>query len=231
MQERYMFVLSTAGHYLAPPSMFALHAILQCLYYLPIIGAAVWFGWKGGLFAAVWAGGCYVPYIFTMVHDEPAYAASQYAEIVLFFFVGIVTGVFSTRERRQRSELLMATRQLNETHRNLEMSIEQVRRADRLSAIGQLAASLAHEIRNPLASMEGAIDILERHAESAEEREEFLGIIKKECLRLNRLLSDLLDFARPRQPQALLISAAFSIHSSQLRKAGRGSDYPLPIKS
>ena len=196
-------VLSTGGHFITPPPRLVFHVFFQCLYFLPIIGAALWFGWKGGLIASLWSGACYVLYIFRIVHPDPAYTASQYGEIVLFFFVGIVTGILSTRERRQRDELLNATRQLTETNRDLEMSIEQVRRADRLAAIGQLAASLAHEIRNPLASMEGAVDILERHPDSAAEREEFLGIIKKECLRLNRLLSDLLDFARPRQPQVL----------------------------
>ena len=196
-------VLSTAGHYLTPPSLFVLHSILQRLYYLPIVAAAVWFGWKGGLFAAVCSGGCYVPYIMRMVHNDPRYAANQYAEVVLFLFVGSLTGVLTSRERRQRSELLKATERLRQANRELETRTEELRRADRLSAIGQLAASLAHEIRNPLASMDGAIDILERHPESAEEREEFLGIIRKECLRLNRLLSDLLDFARPRFPQAL----------------------------
>jgi signal transduction histidine kinase len=195
-------LLSTGGHYWSAPSLLGSHVVFQCLYFLPIIGAAVWFGWKGGLFAALWSGACYTFYFFTVLHGDRAYA-SQYAEIALFVFVGIVTGIFSSRERLQRTALDKATRKLSETSRHLEMSIEQVRRADRLAAIGQLAASLAHEIRNPLASMEGAVDILERQPESAAERHEFLGIIKKECLRLNRLLSDLLDFARPRRPQVL----------------------------
>jgi signal transduction histidine kinase len=195
-------LLSTAGHYWSAPSLLGSHVAFQCLYFLPIIGAAVWFGWKGGLWAALSSGASYTLYFFTVLHGDPAYA-SQYAEIVLFVFVGIVTGVFSSRERRQRTELGKATKQLGETSRQLELSMEQVRRADRLAAIGQLAAGLAHEIRNPLASMEGAVDILERQPKSDSERVEFLGIIKKECLRLNRLLSDLLDFARPRQPQIL----------------------------
>jgi signal transduction histidine kinase len=59
---------------------------------------------------------------------------------------------------------------------------------------------LAHEIRNPLASIEGAIDIADR-TKSEERRREFLGVIKKETKRLNGLLTNLLDFARPRPPQ------------------------------
>jgi two-component system, NtrC family, sensor histidine kinase HydH len=78
---------------------------------------------------------------------------------------------------------------------------EQVKRADRLSAIGQLAAGLAHEIRNPLASIDGAAEVLEAGTDAEEVRRETLGIIRKECARLFRLLTNLLDFARPRPPE------------------------------
>jgi signal transduction histidine kinase len=83
----------------------------------------------------------------------------------------------------------------------LQSSFEQVKRADRLSAIGQLAAGLAHEIRNPLASIDGAAEVLEAGTEAEEVRRETLGIIRKECARLFRLLTNLLDFARPRPPE------------------------------
>jgi signal transduction histidine kinase len=90
---------------------------------------------------------------------------------------------------------------LEATTRQLQESFEQVKRADRLSAVGQLAASLAHEIRNPLGSIEGATNIIRSPATSEEIREGSLTIIQKECQRLNRLLTNLLDFARPRQPE------------------------------
>jgi two-component system, NtrC family, sensor histidine kinase HydH len=60
---------------------------------------------------------------------------------------------------------------------------------------------LAHEIRNPLASIEGAAAILLREPPSEERRIEFLQIIQKECRRLNRLLTNFLNFAKPREPE------------------------------
>src|SRR6185437_788965 len=76
-----------------------------------------------------------------------------------------------------------------------------MKRTERLSALGQLSAGLAHEIRNPLASIEGATAILLREPPSEDRRVEFLEIIRKECRRLNRLLTNFLNFAKPVPPE------------------------------
>jgi signal transduction histidine kinase len=125
---------------------------------------------------------------------------AKYAEVFVFLAVGAITGFLSDRERKRRIELQNATEQLRTINEQLRSSFEQLKRADRLSAVGQLAASLAHEIRNPLGSIEGAIDIVER-TPNEERRHEFLAVIRKETRRLNGLLTNLLDFARPRAPQ------------------------------
>ncbi len=180
-------------HYVTPHSRLLLHNLFQKLYYLPIIYAAITFGWRGGLLAAVASAICYIPHILTWRH-QPSYSMSQYAELILFFLVGGSTGLLADQGRKRRLQLEATTRRLQD-------SIEQVKRADRLSAVGQLAASLAHEIRNPLGSIEGAANLIRSPATSADIREGSLNIILKECQRLNRLLTNLLDFARPRQPE------------------------------
>jgi len=190
----------TISHYLTPPQFYLSHEILERLYYLPIVIAALFFGWAGGLLAAGCASLCYAPFIVLFSHDSPQVMAGRYAEIVVFIAVGVLTGALADRERKRRRELQRATDQLSETNRQLQSSFQQLRRADRLSAVGQLAASLAHEIRNPLGSIEGAVDIVERTGDE-DKRREFLGIIKKEAKRLNGLLANLLNFARPRPPQ------------------------------
>ena len=190
----------TVAHYVTPPTVFLWHEILERLYYLPIVFAALSFGWLGGVAAAGCAGLCYIPHIIMAWHDSPRASSAKYAEIVVFVAVGIVTGILSDRERKRTRELQSTTDQLREVYGQLQSSFDQLKRADRLSAVGQLAASLAHEIRNPLAGIEGAIDIVER-ATSEERRREFLAIIKKETVRLKNLLTNLLDFARPRPPQ------------------------------
>jgi len=220
-----VMLLITIFHYLTPPQFYLLHEILERLYYLPIVIAALSFGWVGGLLAAGCAGLCYLPFVIMTSHNSPQMMAGRYAEIFVFLAIGALTGTLSDRERRRGSDLQRATDQLSETNRQLQSSFQQLRRADRLSAVGQLAASLAHEIRNPLGSIEGAIDIVERTVDEGRRRE-FLGIIKKETRRLNGLLTNLLNFARPRAPQIreaqvdTLVSTVVDLTSNTAQQQG-----------
>ncbi|MDO8682061.1 MAG: GAF domain-containing protein [Armatimonadota bacterium] len=85
-----------------------------------------------------------------------------------------------------------------EVTREIEME-EQFRRMGELAAIGQLAASIAHELRNPLSSIKGAAQYLRKEYENESSIVEFLGIIIEEVNGLNKLTTEFLDFARPIQ--------------------------------
>ena len=75
---------------------------------------------------------------------------------------------------------------------------ETSRRQDRLAAIGRMAASIAHEIRNPLAAMRGSIQMLRSEMDSDPAQTELMEIILRESDRLNRIITDFLSYARPR---------------------------------
>jgi two-component system sensor histidine kinase PilS (NtrC family) len=75
---------------------------------------------------------------------------------------------------------------------------ETSRRQDRLAAIGRMAASIAHEIRNPLAAMRGSIQMLRADMKAESSQTELMEIILRESDRLNRIISDFLSYARPR---------------------------------
>jgi two-component system, NtrC family, sensor histidine kinase HydH len=199
--------VASALHYMTSPSLRVWHYLFQRLYYLPIIYAAIYFGWRGGLASSSASGICYIPHIRHAWHTDPNYAMIQYAEIIVFFLVGGVTGVLSDIGRRQRMQLMASSAKLAKLNRELQDSFEQVKRADRLSAIGQLSANLAHEIRNPLASIDGAANLIESEQTPEPMRKDSLRIIRKEVQRLNTLLTGLLDFARPRRPEFQVVDA------------------------
>jgi two-component system sensor histidine kinase PilS (NtrC family) len=75
---------------------------------------------------------------------------------------------------------------------------ETSRRQDRLAAIGRMAASIAHEIRNPLAAMRGSIQMLHSEMDSDSAQTELMEIILRESDRLNQIITDFLSYARPR---------------------------------
>ena len=231
--------IATALHYLTSPSLILWHQLFQRLYYLPIIYAAIFFGWRGGLVASAVSALCYIPHILMAWHHMPEYALNQYAEIIVFFLVGTVTGVLADQGRKQRKELELASAKLAKVNRDLQDSFEQIKRADRLSAIGQLSASLAHEIRNPLASIDGAANLIESPHASQEMRKGSLAIIHKETQRLNRLLTNLLDFARPRRPEFQpvdpnrLIDSIINLagHSAEQKGITLRKDVPAAVPS
>ncbi len=77
---------------------------------------------------------------------------------------------------------------------------ERVRKADRLAAIGEISAGIAHEIRNPLASISGAIEMLSNELELKGENRRLMELVMKESDRLDRIINDFLEFARLRPP-------------------------------
>jgi glucose-6-phosphate-specific signal transduction histidine kinase len=126
---------ATALHYFTSPSLLLWHNLFQRFYYLPIIYAAVYFGWRGGVAASACSAICYIPHIqMAWQRHMPDYAMKQYAEIIVFVLVGIVTGVLSDREREQRRQVEAKSEQLEKANNDLKDSFEQIKRADRLSA-------------------------------------------------------------------------------------------------
>lgn len=197
-------VCTSLLHYSTPIEFVIRHNVYQRLYYLPIIAAAFWFGLRGAVVTSLLAAASYLPHILfdwravRGLHDE--YLAAQYAELVLFQVVAVVVGLLTESEKRLRERQAQTSAELADAYKRLQESFEHIRRADRLSALGELSAGIAHEIKNPLASIKGSLEIVASDFPRGHEKREFIEIIEKELGRLNKLVSEFLYFARSPAP-------------------------------
>jgi two-component system sensor histidine kinase PilS (NtrC family) len=85
---------------------------------------------------------------------------------------------------------------------------EKMRRSEYLAALGKISSGIAHEIRNPLGSISGALELLKEVKELKEQDRTLLDIVIRETQRLNQLITEMLEFSRSRGPQKVLTSLA-----------------------
>jgi signal transduction histidine kinase len=165
------------------------------VYAIPVVFGAVLEGWVGGIAAAA------VSSILTLALAPHEAFSTKLLALPVLLVVGCVTAAITGRERRLRLHYQEIAGQLSSVYEKVQANFEGMKRAERLSAIGQLSAGLAHEIRNPLASISGAAAILARGQDLDPKNAKCLEIITSECERLNGLLTNFLNFARPRPPR------------------------------
>jgi two-component system sensor histidine kinase HydH len=184
-----------------PAADVSAHNILHHLNFLPLMVAGMLFGWRGAIYASFFAYAINVPIIVLHWSEWPLDAKDQIVELAIFSAAGLVAGYLADRERAHRKSLERTRGELEKVYLELRENVTKMKKAERLSAAGQLAASLAHEIRNPLASISGAAGILQRRTAPPEYLRDSLDIIQKESQRLNKLLTGFLNFAKPRSPR------------------------------
>ncbi len=167
--------------------------LLAPLYALIVTLAAIRFGWLGGLLSALCSGA------LLLIVATPAMEVAVDAATLLA--VGLSVGLLTAREQRRKRHYKNLAEKLGNVYEKVQANFEGMKRAERLSALGQLSAGLAHEIRNPLASISGAAGILRRSQGLEPKQEKCIDIITHECSRLDGLLTNFLNFARPRAPR------------------------------
>jgi len=200
-----LFIIAISiSHYLTPLHLHYLHDIFQRLYYLPIILSAIWFGLRGGVVCSLVVSIVYAPHILFQWGGHLTLELEKYLEIVLYNIVGSVTGLLSQRERERSIELQKTADGLEQSYKKLQEQSEQLisiekslRSAEKLSTLGEMAAVLAHEIRNPLGSIRGTAEILKDDYQPGDPKYEFIDIQIRETERLNRVVEDFLRMAKP----------------------------------
>ena len=109
---------------------------------------------------------------------------------------------------------------------------EAVRRADRLSMLGTLAAGLAHEIKNPLGGIKGAAQLLAKELPGDSPLQEYAGVMVREVDRVNAIIEELMDLARPRPAQISEVNLAKVVNDIVLfqKEAYRGKEVSFVLR-
>jgi two-component system, NtrC family, sensor histidine kinase HydH len=182
-----------------------IHVIHGRLCYVPIILAAVWFGVRGGLLTALAITALTLPYPKLRGITDHHTLVGEYTEMVFYVAIGLMTGILIERQWRARERSAALERELS--------------RSERLSSLGQMAAGLAHEIKNPLGSIQGAAEILGDDAPAGSKQRDLYDVLRKESRRLGAVVDDFLGFARPRPLQRVPLDVARSIDRASTQMA------------
>ncbi len=172
------------------------------IYFLPVLTAAIYFGPWATLAWTTVSSLAYCSFLIPALQaglELGTEGETILAIRILFFFLAaMIVNRFVMDNRHQVQRYRELSERLEETNRQLQRAEADARRSERLAALGQLSAGLAHEIRNPLGVIKGSAEMLQQKLQGSEPLAgELAGYISAEVNRLNALVARFLDFARP----------------------------------
>jgi two-component system sensor histidine kinase HydH len=172
------------------------------LYGLTCLAGAISIGPRGPFVAALSAVlfylmlcGAFIAGVIDVPGDQlPTSYVTAFGEIIYPFFINLLVLIVVTVLAEYLAERLRLT------GGRLAEATQRAEDAERLAALGRIAAGLAHEIRNPLGSILGSVQLLRTAEGLGVEARHLCGIVERETGRLNDLVDDMLQLARPRRP-------------------------------
>lgn len=238
-----LIIVVAVLHYSTPTMYHRFHELYRAFFYLPIILAAFRFQFKGGMVSAVAVILIYLPHVVFQWGGDFLFNFSRFLQMVMYLVVGGVAGCLAGRESNERKKYQHATWELEKSYEKLKFQSEkiaeldeQLRNSERLSILGELAASLAHEVRNPLGSIWGVVEILKDDCKKDDKNSDFLQILIDEVKRLNQVVENYLSLAK--QPRMTLsrynirdiVQSVFYLLSYKARKQGIRLNLDFPEK-
>ena len=169
--------------------------------FLPVISAATTFNLIGAVVASLLASGIYLSFLL-LIPASKELIPDEYPELVMRCLIlpviGYLTNQLAEATRIEARKHQEAAEQLAKANQQLRAAEATVRRTERLAALGQLSAGLAHEIRNPLSTIKTSAEMLAQNVPADNAlAHEMAGFISSEVDRTNALVTRFLDFARP----------------------------------
>jgi len=207
---------------------------------IPVIAAATILELPGVILVTAIASLAYFSFLLPVFFDYSRYqlAPEQLSLMSLHAaFYAIVAFLVYDQAKAKRDEMQrtqQAALQLAESNRNLRKAEASLRRTERLAALGQLTAGLAHELRNPLGTIRASAEMMTK--DSTKQRpdvmSEMAGYIGSEVDRMNALISNFLDFARPLQvhPTTADLKTVFDEVMKQQSELAKSRDVRLAVR-
>jgi signal transduction histidine kinase len=214
----------------------AINSSYYPIYYLPVVTAALYCGPLLTLLWTLLASAAYCSYLFidpAMEEYEitPEALGFLALRILFFFLAAMVVNRFAQQSQHQTQLYRELAERLAETNRRLEHAQAEARRSERLAALGQLSAGLAHEIRNPLGVIKGSAEMLTQKLQTSDElARELAGYISTEVNRLSALVTEFLDFARPLHAEPLPANLTVLLDRVLQIVAGRFASKPVRVE-
>ncbi len=194
-------------HFFTPGHLAFYHDTYRRLSYFPIALGGIWFGVRGGLSLALLTSVAFIPHLLIFWGQEPATYLSELTEILLYLAAGIGIGLIAGRELKLRAKYKQLSEKLQKAYLHLQAETEllvqaeeQLRISQKLSAFGQTAATLAHEIKNPLSAIKGTAEILLDDYPAEHPKREFIEILLTETTRLDTSVNGALQRLRGQSP-------------------------------
>jgi two-component system, NtrC family, sensor histidine kinase HydH len=173
------------------------------IFLIPVVSAATQFNFAGVVVVTAIACLLYFSFLLPIFVDFSAVPPDLISLMALrAAFYAIVAFLVFEQAKAKRDEMARtqeAADRLAASNRSLQRAEASLRRSERLAALGQLTAGLAHELRNPLGTIKASAEMLMKETTRSrpELMSEMAGYIATEVDRMNGLISSFLDFARP----------------------------------
>jgi signal transduction histidine kinase len=216
----FMIIIISFLHYTTPTNVWQYHLIFMQSYFLPILLGAFWFGLRGGILASLAVSLAYFPHVMLQWGGLVQTNLMRFLQLILFNVIGGITGYLVSRKEEEKNRYLQTAKDLKKALLEIQKQQEvlsrleeQLRQSDRLSVIGELTASIAHEIRNPLNSIMGTAEILRDEAKLTDEQKEFLQIMLEEIKKVTTQIEQYLQYARKNEVKTKTFHVKEVVHN------------------
>lgn len=162
--------------FLTRTSQYQYHSVYREFYLVPLILAAFWFGLRGALLSSALITGFYAIFLWVIWYGLSAEKINAFIEILFLNGIAFTLGILRERENRERRQL---------------------RKLEHLAAIGKTVSGIAHDMKAPLIAIAGFSGRMLKKDPEDNVHREYLTVIHREAQRLESMVKDMLEYARP----------------------------------